>query len=46
MDNGQTWKALDSFPFDNTQRVEFDPKDPNTVYVTTFGGSIWKGSAR
>jgi photosystem II stability/assembly factor-like uncharacterized protein len=46
MDNGNTWRSLDSFPFANAQRVEFDPKDPNTICVTTFGASVWKGKAR
>ncbi|MFB3881579.1 MAG: WD40/YVTN/BNR-like repeat-containing protein [Armatimonadota bacterium] len=44
-DGGDTWQALDSFPFANTQRVEFDPIDPDTLYVTTFGGSVFRGRA-
>jgi photosystem II stability/assembly factor-like uncharacterized protein len=44
-DRGDTWKAIDSFPFTNTQRVEFDPDDPGTIYVTTFGGSVFRGRA-
>jgi len=44
-DGGDNWQALDSFPFANTQRVEFDPADPDTVYVTTFGGSVFQGRA-
>jgi len=44
-DGGETWKALENFPFDNAQRVEFDPADPDTICVTTFGGSIWRGRA-
>jgi len=42
-DRGVTWKPIESFPFANTQRVEFDPGDPDTVYVTTFGGSVFRG---
>jgi len=42
-DRGVTWKQIESFPFANTQRVEFDPGDPDTVYVTTFGGSVFRG---
>ena len=44
-DGGDNWQALDSFPFANTQRVECDPADPDTIYVTTFGGSVFRGRA-
>lgn len=44
-DGGKTWKPFESFPFGNTQRVTVDPDDPNTIYVTTFGGSVFKGPA-
>jgi photosystem II stability/assembly factor-like uncharacterized protein len=44
-DNGQTWKPMAGLPFNNAQRVAFDPKDAKTIYVTTFGGSVWKGPA-
>jgi hypothetical protein len=32
-------------PFSNAQRVTFDPADPDRIYVTTFGGSVWRGPA-
>jgi len=44
-DGGETWQPLGSFPFANTQRVEFDPTDPDAIYVTTFGGSVFRGGA-
>lgn len=44
-DNGQTWAAMKGLPFANAQRVTFDPKDSTVIYVTTFGGSIWRGPA-
>ncbi len=44
-DNGTTWKPMAGLPFSNAQRVTFDPADPDTIYVTTFGGSVWKGPA-
>ncbi len=34
-----------SLPFANAQRVRFDPADPSVIYVTTFGGSVWRGPA-
>ncbi len=43
-DDGQTWKAMD-LPFSNAQRVSFDPNDESVIYVSTFGGSVWKGPA-
>ena len=43
-DDGQTWKAM-SLPFANAQRVSFDPADASRIYVTTFGGSVWRGPA-
>lgn len=43
-DNGQSWQPFDDLPFSNIQRVTFDPADDNLMYVTTFGGSIWRGS--
>ena len=44
-DDGQTWKSFSGLPFSNIQRVVPDPSDPNSIYVTTFGGSVWKGPA-
>jgi photosystem II stability/assembly factor-like uncharacterized protein len=42
-DDGRTWQAFNDFPFSNVQRIAFDPSDENRMYVTTFGGSIWRG---
>lgn len=44
-DQGQTWQAFDGLPFSNIQRVVFDPADDRRIYVTTFGGSVWRGPA-
>ncbi|HWW02926.1 MAG TPA: hypothetical protein VNZ64_24715 [Candidatus Acidoferrum sp.] len=44
-DNGQTWEAFDELPFANIQRVEFAPTDDARIYLTTFGGSVWRGPA-
>ncbi|MFB3893770.1 MAG: WD40/YVTN/BNR-like repeat-containing protein [Phycisphaerae bacterium] len=44
-DNGATFKPMNGLPFVNAQRVAFDPKDDSIIYVTTFGGSVWKGPA-
>jgi photosystem II stability/assembly factor-like uncharacterized protein len=42
-DNGQTWKPFTELPFSNIQRVEFVPSERDRIYVTTFGGSVWRG---
>ncbi len=34
---------FDDLPFSNIQRVVFDPSSQALVYVTTFGGSVWRG---
>jgi len=44
-DSGQTWQAFDDLPFSNIQRVTFEPSDDGLIYVTTFGGSVWRGPA-
>ena len=44
-DDGDTWRPMESFPFTNPQRVEFDPADPDTIYVATFGASVLRGPA-
>lgn len=44
-DDGATWMPMSGLPFGNAQRVAFDPDDPQSIYVTTFGGSVWHGPA-
>jgi len=41
--NSRTWEAFNDLPFSNIQRVVFDPSDHDLMYVTTFGGSAWRG---
>jgi hypothetical protein len=42
-DNGRTREAFHDLPFSNVQRVVFDPANDARLYVTTFGGSVWRG---
>ena len=42
-DQGQTWQSFPHLPFANIQRITFDPSDIDKMYVTTFGGSVWRG---
>jgi photosystem II stability/assembly factor-like uncharacterized protein len=44
-DGGATWTAMEGLPFANVQRVAFDLADENVIYVSTFGGSVWRGPA-
>ena len=44
-DNGKNFEPLKGMPFDNAMRVTFDPANAAVIYVTTFGGSIWRGPA-
>ena len=44
-DNGKTWKPINNMPFGNVQRIAFDPREPNVIFATTFGGSVWEGPA-
>jgi hypothetical protein len=45
-DQGRNWAPFKELPFSNIQRVEFDGADPARIYVTTFGGSVWRGPAQ
>ncbi len=42
-DNGATWGPFKDLPFSNIQRVIFDPQKSASMYITTFGGSVWRG---
>ena len=42
---GKTFEPIDGIPFRNVQRICFPPCDPDRIYVTTFGGSVWRGPA-
>lgn len=44
-DSGETWQAFSYLPFASIHRVAFDADHPDTIRVTTFGGSVWKGPA-
>jgi len=44
-DAGASWQEVPGIPFAGCQRVAFDPADPAVLWVTTFGGGVWKGTA-
>jgi photosystem II stability/assembly factor-like uncharacterized protein len=45
-DYGQSWKQLEGFTFKWAKQPIFDPYNPGMLYVTTFGSSLWYGSAQ
>jgi photosystem II stability/assembly factor-like uncharacterized protein len=42
-DRGGHWTRIPGFNFKWGHRVILDPTDPDSIYITTFGGSIWHG---
>jgi len=43
-DYGKTWKKLKDYNFHWGHRVIIDQHDPEKVYLTTFGSSVWHGT--
>ena len=43
-DYGKTWKKLKDYDFHWGHRVIVDRNDPEKVYLTTFGSSVWHGT--
>lgn len=41
-----TFQRLESFPFARPKRIFFDNYNQNTIWVTTMGGSVWKGQSK
>jgi PKD repeat protein len=44
--SGATWTKLPGFPFERygPNYVSFDPDGSQNIYVTTFGGGVWKST--
>jgi photosystem II stability/assembly factor-like uncharacterized protein len=45
VDRGEKWTRIRGFNFKWGHRVIPDPANPERIYVTTFGGSVWHGPA-
>ena len=41
-DDGETWHEWKAIPFMNTHRITFDPSNSDVMYITTFGGGVWR----
>jgi photosystem II stability/assembly factor-like uncharacterized protein len=44
-DGGQSWRRIKGYNFKWGHRVILDPVNPDDIYITTFGGSVWHGPA-
>jgi len=44
-DNAMNWSRVDWVPCRSVTRVSFAPFDKTCIYVSTFGGGVWKGPA-
>ncbi|MFC2076863.1 hypothetical protein ACFLT7_07260 [candidate division KSB1 bacterium] len=42
---GESWERLRGYNFKWGHRPVVDPHNPGMLYLTTFGGSVWHGSA-
>lgn len=42
-DAGTTWRLIEEIPFRDIHRVRIDPRNKDTMYVTTLGGSVIRG---
>lgn len=45
-DSGKSWERIHGYNFKWGKRVEPDPRDPERVFIVTFGGGIWYGPAK
>ncbi len=43
---GRSFAPISGIPFSNVQCIEFVTSERNSIYATTFGGSVWKGSMK
>ena len=43
---GETWIRIKGYNFKWGKRVEPDPRDPEKIFVITFGGGVWYGPAK
>ncbi len=42
-DRGESWKRLEGYRFKWGQRPNINPKRPDLIYLTTYGGSVFVG---
>jgi len=42
-DGGEHWKRIKGYNFKWGKRVDMDPRDPEKIFIITFGGGVWYG---
>jgi len=45
-DGGKTWMPVSGVPFRGVNRVTVDPENHDVIWLSTFGGGVWRGPAR
>jgi len=45
-DQGETWKRIRGYNFRSGKRVDLDPRNPDKIFIMTFGGGVWYGPAK
>lgn len=45
VDQGKTWIRIKGYNFKWGKRVDMDPRDASRIFVITYGGGVWTGSA-
>lgn len=45
-DRGHTWKRIKGYNFKWAKRVDIDPRTPDNIFISTFGGGVWHGPAK
>jgi photosystem II stability/assembly factor-like uncharacterized protein len=46
VDSGNSWTRIKGYNFKWGKRVDPDPRDPEKVFIVTFGGGIWHCPAK
>ena len=41
----KTWEHIRGYNFKWGKKVELDPRDSKKIFIITFGGGVWYGSA-
>jgi photosystem II stability/assembly factor-like uncharacterized protein len=45
-DRGKSWQRIKGYNFKWGKRVELDPRNPEKIFIITFGGGVWHGPAK
>jgi photosystem II stability/assembly factor-like uncharacterized protein len=45
-DGASNWNRIKGYNFKWGKKVDFDPADPEKIFIITFGGGVWYGPAK